>query len=103
MGVRISVDDFGTGYSSLAYLKRFPVDVLKIDQSFVRTMLQDKSDAAIVATIIKLAQVLGLELVAEGVETEGQEQALLLLGCYVMQGYFYCRPIPFFGLSLLFD
>ena len=103
MGVRISVDDFGTGYSSLAYLKRFPVDVLKIDQSFVRTMLQDKSDAAIVATIIKLAQVLGLELVAEGVETEGQEQALLLLGCYVMQGYLYCRPIPFFGLSLLFD
>lgn len=103
MGVRISVDDFGTGYSSLAYLKRFPVDTLKIDQSFVRTMMEDKSDAAIVATIIKLAQVLGLELVAEGVETEEQAQALLLLGCHVMQGYLYCHPIPFLGLSVLLE
>ncbi|MGS0737657.1 two-component system response regulator [Pseudomonas sp. GG8] len=103
MGVRISVDDFGTGYSSLAYLKRFPLDVLKIDQSFVRTMLEDKSDAAIVATIINLAQVLNLEPVAEGVETEAQAQLLLSLGCCVMQGYLYCRPIPFSGLSLLFD
>ncbi|MEB0039499.1 EAL domain-containing protein [Pseudomonas sp. MH10] len=103
MGIRISVDDFGTGYSSLAYLKRFPVNILKIDQSFVRTMLEDKSDAAIVATIIKLAQVLGLELVAEGVETEEQAQALLSLGCHVMQGYLYCRPIPFSGMSVLLD
>ena len=66
-------------------------------------MLEDKSDAAIVATIIKLAQVLGLELVAEGVETEEQAQALLSLGCHVMQGYLYCRPIPFSGMSVLLD
>lgn len=99
LGVRVSVDDFGTGYSSLAYLKRFRVDVLKIDQSFVHTMLEDKSDAAIVATIIKLAEVLGLDLVAEGVETQAQAQALLSLGCHVMQGYLYCRPMPFSGLA----
>jgi diguanylate cyclase len=99
LGVRISLDDFGTGYSSLAYLKRFDVDVLKIDQSFVRSMLEDKSDAAIVATIIKLAEVLGLGLVAEGVETQAQAQALLSLGCHVMQGYLYCRPMPFSGLA----
>jgi diguanylate cyclase (GGDEF)-like protein len=102
LGVRVSLDDFGTGYSSLAYLKRFRVDVLKIDQSFVRTMLEDESDAAIVATIIKLAEVLGLELVAEGVETQAQAQALLSLGCHVMQGYLYCRPMPFSGLAAVF-
>jgi diguanylate cyclase (GGDEF)-like protein len=99
LGIRISIDDFGTGYSSLAYLKRFPVDVLKIDQSFVRTMLEDKSDAAIVATIIKLAHVLGLDLVAEGVETQEQAMALSSLGCHIMQGYLYCRPVPFSGLA----
>ncbi|SDI50825.1 putative bifunctional diguanylate cyclase/phosphodiesterase [Pseudomonas panipatensis] len=94
LGVRIAIDDFGTGYSSLAYLKRFPVDVLKIDQSFVRDMLTDRSDSAIVETIIKLGQALDLELVAEGVETCAQERALLQLGCKVMQGYLYCRPLP---------
>ncbi|MDF3935793.1 two-component system response regulator [Pseudomonas citronellolis] len=94
LGVRIAIDDFGTGYSSLAYLKRFPIDVLKIDQSFVRDMLQDRSDSAIVEAIVKLGQALGLELVAEGVESAHQEQALVALGCPVMQGYLYCRPIP---------
>lgn len=95
LGVRIAIDDFGTGYSSLAYLKRFPVDVLKIDQSFVRDMLHDHSDAAIIEAVIKLGRALGLELVAEGVETRAQEQALLELGCEVMQGYLYCQPIPY--------
>ena len=95
LGVRISIDDFGTGYSSLAYLKRFPIDVLKIDQSFVRDMLTDKSDLAIIEAIIKLGQALGLELVAEGVETQEQADALLGQGCQIMQGYLYCRPVPF--------
>jgi EAL domain-containing protein (putative c-di-GMP-specific phosphodiesterase class I) len=94
-GVRIAIDDFGTGYCSLAYLKRFPVDVLKIDQSFVRDMLVDKSDAAIIEAIIKLAQALDLELVAEGVETQGQADALQASGCQIMQGYLYSRPVPF--------
>jgi len=95
LGVRISIDDFGTGYSSLAYLKRFPIDVLKIDQSFVRDMLTDKSDSAIIEAIIKLGQALGLELVAEGVETQEQANALLGQGCQIMQGFLYCRPVPF--------
>ncbi|UUY10595.1 EAL domain-containing protein [Pseudomonas sp. J452] len=95
MGVRVAIDDFGTGYSSLAYLKRFPIDVLKIDQSFVRDMLTDRSDSAIIEAIVKLGQALGLELVAEGVETQEQANALHANGCTVMQGYLYSRPIPF--------
>lgn len=94
LGVSIALDDFGIGYSSLAYLKRFPIDVLKIDQSFVRDMLIDSSDAGIVEAIIQMAQSLNLRLVAEGVEQEVQAQALLALGCQVMQGYLYARPIP---------
>jgi EAL domain-containing protein (putative c-di-GMP-specific phosphodiesterase class I) len=103
MGVRIALDDFGTGYSSLTYLKRFPVDVLKIDQSFVRDMLADKSDAAIIEAIVKLAQALGLELVAEGVETQEQSAALQGFGCQVMQGYLYSRPVPFIQFCALLD
>lgn len=103
MGVRIAFDDFGTGYSSLTYLKRFPVDVLKIDQSFVRDMLVDKSDAAIIEAIVKLAQALGLELVAEGVETQEQASALQAVGCQIMQGYLYSRPIPFLQFCALLD
>ncbi|MEF9672731.1 EAL domain-containing protein [Pseudomonas sp. PCH446] len=95
LGVHVAIDDFGTGYSSLAYLKRFPIDVLKIDQSFVRDMLLDKSDLAIVEAIIKLGQALGLELVAEGVETQQQADLLLEQGCRIMQGFLYCRPVPF--------
>ncbi|MEO1830630.1 MAG: EAL domain-containing protein [Pseudomonas sp.] len=95
MGVRIAIDDFGTGYSSLSYLKKLPIDVLKIDQSFIRDMLSDRSDAAIVEAIVRMGHALELELVAEGVESADQAEALLALGCELMQGYHYCRPMPF--------
>lgn len=95
MGVRIAIDDFGTGYSSLSYLKKLPIDVLKIDQSFVRDMLTDHSDAAIIEAIVRMGQALGLELVAEGVENQEQSQQLLSLGCELMQGFHYCHPMPF--------
>lgn len=95
MGVRIAIDDFGTGYSSLSYLKALPIDVLKIDQSFVRDMLTDHSDAAIIEAIVRMGQALGLELVAEGVECQEQSHKLLALGCELMQGFHYCRPMPF--------
>jgi diguanylate cyclase (GGDEF)-like protein len=95
MGVRIAIDDFGTGYSSLSYLKKLPIDVLKIDQSFVRDMLTDHSDAAIIEAIVHMGQALGLELVAEGVENLEQSERLLALGCELMQGFHYCRPMPF--------
>lgn len=99
LGVRISIDDFGTGYSNLTYLKRFPIDVLKIDQSFVKYLLVDKSDAAIIVAIIAFAEALGLELVAEGVETCEQAATLRSLGCNIMQGFLYSRPIPFAHMS----
>ena len=95
MGVRIAVDDFGTGYSSLGYIKSLPIDVLKIDQSFVRDMLSDRSDAAIVEAIVQMGHALELELIAEGVESAEQAAALQAQGCRLMQGYHYCRPIPF--------
>jgi len=101
LGLRIAIDDFGTGYSSLAYLKQFPLDVLKIDQSFVREMLADKSSAAIVAAVVNMAKALDLQLVAEGVETVDQEAHLLSLGCEIMQGYFYARPLPAVDVSVL--
>ena len=95
LGIKISIDDFGTGYSSLLYLKRFPIDILKIDKSFVDDMLNDESDEAIVDTIIGLANSLKMQLVAEGVETLEQVNALSAKGCFVMQGYYYCRPMPY--------
>lgn len=95
MGVRIAIDDFGTGYSSLAYLKCFPVSVLKIDQSFVRHMLEDPTDLAIVESIIHIGRALKLELVAEGVETQTQADMLLIKGCSVIQGYLYSQPCDF--------
>lgn len=94
IGVVISIDDFGTGYSSLSFLKRFKIDVLKIDQTFVRDMLDDSSDAAIIEAIINMAGALNLRLIAEGVEQQEQAQALYTLGCNVMQGYLFSRPLP---------
>nr|WP_229035794.1 EAL domain-containing protein [Heyndrickxia coagulans] len=94
MGLTISVDDFGTGYSSLNYLKKFPVDILKIDQSFVRELENSQKDAAITKTIIHLAHQLGLEVVAEGVEEQGQVEFLQSARCQKAQGYFFSRPVP---------
>ena len=93
-GVKLSIDDFGTGYSALTYLKRFPIDRLKIDQSFVRGTVDDPQDAAIIRAIITLADSLGLATVAEGVENAEVAGALRVLGCNLVQGYFYARPQP---------
>jgi diguanylate cyclase (GGDEF)-like protein len=93
MGVRISIDDFGTGYSSLAYLRQFPVDALKIDQSFVRSIANDKDTAAIVTSIVAMARELGLSVVAEGVEKEAQLAMLRSLQCESVQGYLFAEPL----------
>ncbi|WP_313801414.1 EAL domain-containing protein [Cytobacillus sp.] len=94
LGVSISVDDFGTGYSSLSYLKQFPIDVLKIDKSFVKDVHINKKDAAITTTIIHLGRSLGMEVIAEGVENEEQAHFLLNANCHKAQGFLYSKPLP---------
>ena len=94
IGIQFALDDFGTGYSSLIYLKLLPLRRLKIDQGFVKDLLSDRSDEAIVKTVIALADGLGLETIAEGVETKAQQQRLVAMGCKQLQGYYLGRPEP---------
>jgi diguanylate cyclase (GGDEF)-like protein len=94
LGVELAIDDFGTGYSSLAYLKRFPVDVLKIDRAFVTGLPADAEDTAIVRSVIALATALGMSVTAEGIEAVEQADALTALGCHRVQGYLFSRPMP---------
>lgn len=100
-GVKFSVDDFGTGYSSLTYLKRLPLDQLKIDQSFVRDVVDDAGSSAIAQTIIDLSKAMNMEVIAEGVETVEQMNFLAHMGCYSYQGYLFSRPLPLDDFELL--
>lgn len=101
IGVTISLDDFGTGYSSLAYLKRFPLDAVKVDRSFVQDITADSDDASITRAVITMAHHLKLKVVAEGVETAGQLAMLISHQCDVIQGYFFSRPLPDEGMTAL--
>jgi diguanylate cyclase (GGDEF)-like protein/PAS domain S-box-containing protein len=101
LGARIAIDDFGTGYSSLAYLARLPVQELKIDRSFIITMLKDPAVMTLVSTLISMAHAMGLKVVAEGVDEEGQAKELKRLGCDQMQGYLFSKPVDFDAITAL--
>lgn len=101
MGISISIDDFGTGYSSLAYLAKLPVGEIKIDRSFIITMLQDTNTMTLVSTIVALAHSMGLKVIAEGVDQEEQAEVLRHLGCELMQGYLFSKPLPFEAMAAL--
>ena len=103
MGVRMAIDDFGTGYSSLSYLQRFPVDLLKIDRSFVTDLPANTNNAAIVDAIVTLAHGLRLEVVVEGVETVEQLEFLRAHGCDEGQGYYFGRPLPLIEFQTLLE
>ena len=94
IGIRIAMDDFGTGYSSLNYLQKFPFDKIKIDRSFISDLEGNVKQAAIVAAVINIAQTLGMVTTAEGVETEGQKERLIALGCEEVQGFLLGKPSP---------
>jgi EAL domain-containing protein (putative c-di-GMP-specific phosphodiesterase class I) len=94
LGVRVFLDDFGTGYSSLSYLKRLPLDAIKLDRAFVQNLDESTVDQQIVGAVVQMARALGMTVVAEGVETEGQRARLRELGCHVLQGYYFARPMP---------
>ena len=94
LGALLSLDDFGTGYSSLSYLKRFPIDVLKIDRSFVRDIHENTDDAAIAHAVIAMGHRLGMRVVAEGVENLAQLALLREYGCDALQGFYFSRPVP---------
>jgi EAL domain-containing protein (putative c-di-GMP-specific phosphodiesterase class I) len=94
MNIKLSLDDFGTGYSSLGYLKQFPIDVLKIDRSFIQDIQVRDAETGLVKTIIDMGHVLGMEVVAEGVETREQLEYLKQHGCDAVQGFFFSRPLP---------
>jgi EAL domain-containing protein (putative c-di-GMP-specific phosphodiesterase class I) len=103
MGITIAIDDFGTGYSSLSHLKRFPIDTLKIDQTFVADLLIDPDDRAIVSAVIALAHALDINVVAEGVETVEQREMLKRMGCNMYQGYLFAKPCSAAQFSALLN
>jgi EAL domain-containing protein (putative c-di-GMP-specific phosphodiesterase class I) len=103
LGVRLAIDDFGTGYSSLRYLKRLPIHRLKIDREFIRHLPDDASDRAITHTIVQLALALGLDVIAEGVETDAQHRALCELGCASFQGFLVAGALPVAEFEALID
>ena len=103
LGIAIAIDDFGTGYSSLAYLAKLPVQTLKIDRSFIVTMLTEPDTMMLVQTIISLAHSLKLTVIAEGVDSEEQAKTLRLLRCDEMQGYLFSRPVPFEQMTALLE
>lgn len=103
LGIQFSIDDFGTGYSSLQYIKRMPLSQLKIDRSFISGLETDANDQSIVKMIVVMAQELGMNVIAEGVETVEQRDHLIELGCHYFQGYLFSKPQPIDAFSLLLN